>query len=172
MITLKCDSLTGITPLDNKHLTGFTLIELIIVGIIVSILVMMSLVSFRGFYRATEFENTVDKIVSFIKNAQTMAVSEWRGKNVVILPDKNKLILELEGDNAEFELPYDYSMESDVIGLSFDGMGGFDCIDAEDSSIAKSSCWIEVKNSDGDEAKIELWGYGGYIKVKSLSLGK
>lgn len=151
---------------DNK---GLSLIEIIIVGILASILTMMALANFSGFYRASEFERRVEEVVSFIREVQTNAVSQWRQKNLLILTDENRLFLGSEGKNLV--LSEDYIMESDAIMLSFGGVGGFDCVDAKDPTVANSHCWIKIKrDSTGEKAKIDLWGYAGYIDVKSKYL--
>ncbi len=167
------DTLISDKMVKNEH--SFSLIELIIVSIIISILAMLALVNFKGFYTKGEFENTVDGLVSFIRQSQTYAVTEWARKAMVVLPDEKRLVINLsEDDIREFKLPDHYSIESDVVKIVFDSSGGFDLVDADDPDVdIKTNGWIKIKDDiTGDKARIELWGFGGNVKVESISLGR
>ncbi|MCK4462842.1 MAG: prepilin-type N-terminal cleavage/methylation domain-containing protein [Candidatus Omnitrophica bacterium] len=60
----------------NKYLTGFTLIELVLVILLISILVALSTPLFRRTFSDLELRNTAFNITKLINYAQEMAIIE------------------------------------------------------------------------------------------------
>jgi len=74
-------------PKDNSQkrddralpLTGFTLVEVLIVIAIVAIIAGVSLLSLQGTKNSTDLNNAAKQIVSILRQAQTQAASDYQG---------------------------------------------------------------------------------------------
>jgi type II secretory pathway pseudopilin PulG len=153
---------------------GISAIEVMIVGIITAIIITVAVVNFRGVMQSSLLENTAQKVISFLHYAQTYSVTKWRQIIVEILPDEKMLVMKLdEQESKEFILPNKFSMESDVSKLMFDYSGSFDLYDANDpKNMNKLTGKITVIDDEARKADIDLWGFGGYIRIKSKHFSK
>jgi len=153
---------------------SFSAIEVMIVGVIMVIIFTVAVVNFQGIFKSAGFENTAQKVVSFLRYAQTYAVTHQKQYTMDILPDENKLVVKLDDDKElKLELPENYSMETDAAKIVFGYTGGFDIADANDpKNFNKTVGTITITNKEGKQAKVEFWAFGGYIRVKSKYFGK
>lgn len=96
----------NIIPNKLKSLTGFTLIELIIVASIIVVLVAMSTPRFRNTFRDLRLKDTAYNISKLIKYGQERAIIEERKYKLIFNFDKRLYCLFVETEEgAGRELP-------------------------------------------------------------------
>lgn len=116
----------NIIPNKLKSLTGFTLIELIIVASIIVVLVAMSTPRFRNTFRDLRLKDTAYNISKLIKYGQERAIIEERKYKLIFNFDKRFYCLFVEteeGEGARRQLPPEDESTPSAEGVSSSDKG-------------------------------------------------
>ncbi len=74
------------TRLRNEHDRGFSLIELLVTILLVSIMATLSLMSYRGYKKSQDHRGATREVVAILRNTQVRAVTEARTYQCVFNP--------------------------------------------------------------------------------------
>lgn len=147
---------------------GFSILELWISIVIVSILVGISLPLFRETFSSLQFENFVHKIISFMRYAQEMAITHNKAYKMEVYKEEKRLVLildEKKQEGKEFKFAKDYNFDTEILILVFNPVGGIEILNKEmnplKGTLLKSAFKLEDKR--GREAEIEIWSYAGNV---------
>lgn len=155
---------------------GFTLIELIVVMVVLSIVMALSLPNFRGMTQKSELKTASREIVSTVRLARSLAV--FTGKLVVLKIDvdgrKYRLVVEKDEKEKEDdrvntyervrELPRDVkfsNIEADEGDLENNIVYVFFYQDG-----SASQTLITLENKKGRQADIEIYRNTGMARIK------
>ena len=172
----------GFTPLETfggvqmkrASLTGFTLIELTLVAVIILVLVVLSSPKFRGTFTSLQIDDAAQRMAQVIRYGQHRAIVEERRFRLNL--DNTRGVYRLlseskdtdggvsEGMAAAFDpiegrfsdifpLPDGVAMVSDAKDIDFypDGRSG--------------KVTINLKNRDGRELTMRTTGRAGYVEI-------
>jgi Tfp pilus assembly protein FimT len=150
---------------------SFTVVEVLITAIIISLLVILGIPNFRKAYRRLKFENTVQRIYSFCHYGYNHALTKRKLLLMEIKPDENELVLKLgKSQNKILQIPDNYSIESDLSKVGFGYFDSFELHDFDSSNKQmKPDGYIKLKDENsGWEAEIHFYAYWGGIVLKKL----
>jgi type II secretory pathway pseudopilin PulG len=157
--------MVGRISLKSKE--SFTLIEVIIIVIIMSILLISALPNTRGVIRKLKTERQVYSIVTFLRYAQELAVRKLFEKAVVTLyPEEGELTLSWEKKPKvlkKLKLPSEIEFTSNAKGLYFDGFGNIFISNEKKTYLINTT--IDVKDKYGKKYRINITTTG-YIGIK------
>ncbi|MCM8765692.1 MAG: prepilin-type N-terminal cleavage/methylation domain-containing protein [Candidatus Omnitrophica bacterium] len=147
---------------------GFSLTELWMSIVIVSLLVAISLPLFRETFSALQFENSANKIVSLLRYAQELAVTRNKPYKMEVYKEEKRLVLifdEKREEGKEFKLAEGYDLATEILILVFNPVGGIEILNKEmdplKGTLLKSA--FRLKDKRGREAEIEIWSYSGNV---------
>lgn len=144
----------------RRSLTGFTLLELLIVIVISGILVSMIIPGFSHKYQWIKFENYCYKVVGFLKKAQNKALQI--GKTVEVVIDYDRILLYLaEREIDNLAIPKNYNLTTEIKKILVYPLSQLRLI--SDSGILDIG-EIEI-HSDSKEKRIMLWPDSGNIFI-------
>ncbi|MCM8778927.1 MAG: hypothetical protein NC898_06855 [Candidatus Omnitrophica bacterium] len=150
---------------------GFSIVELGVSIIIVSIFVLISLPVFKETISSLQFENLAQRIVSFLRYAQELAVTQNKPYKLEVYKDEKRLFLvtdEKTQRGKELIIPRDYTFSTEILILVFNPVGGIEILNKEmdplKGTLLKGA--FKLKDKRGREAGIELWSYAGNVIYK------
>jgi type II secretory pathway pseudopilin PulG len=157
--------------MQRKTAPALTIVEIIVAVTIASILIILSIPIFKGAYASFRFENSANKIVSLMRYAQEIAVTEQEPYKMELYPQENKFQLVLDEKTQkmrELVVPRDYEVDTDILILVFNPVGGIEILNREMDPLkgTLSVGSIKLKDRKGHAAEIELWSYSGNITFK------
>lgn len=137
---------------------AFTLLELLIVLILVSILSILILPGLSKKYQSIKFENYSYQLLGFLKLAQNQALKEGRPLLLEITPERFLLLRE-EVELRSLKVPATYRINSVLSKLEILPSGQFRLY-SDSEILEEGNIWLESKF---EKIKIVIWPASGNI---------
>lgn len=159
------------SSVKKKSITGFTLLEVLIVSTLFIILLLFALPNARNIYSKMKTEEQVEDIVTFFNYAQERTIQELQPKIVVrVYADEKKLTLRYLAEEEildELILPQEYIIETETKRITFDSFGKIYIAD-EQEEVYLMNASIDIFDEEDRHYKIKIYntGYIGYKREK------
>jgi prepilin-type N-terminal cleavage/methylation domain-containing protein len=137
---------------------AFTLLELLIVLIVVSILSILILPGLSRKYQSIKFENYSYQVLGFLKLAQNQALKEGRPLLLEIRPERFLLLLD-EVELRSLKVPDAYRINSELSKLEVFPSGQLRLY-SDSEILGEGNIWLE---SRFEKIKIVIWPSSGNI---------
>ena len=97
-----------------KSRSGFTLLEMVLVLLILTIVVAMAAPSLRGFWHGSRIKDAGDQIMAVTRFARTQAISDGTVYRLNIAPDGDGYWLTMQSAEGFTQLPSEFGRQYDL----------------------------------------------------------
>jgi prepilin-type N-terminal cleavage/methylation domain-containing protein len=152
----------------ESYRRGFSLIEILLVAILISILIVLFIPNFRKTYQRLRLEFFAQRVMSFCRTAQNYALTKGKRIMMVIPSEGDKLIIEFSPKEVkELKIPKEYEMETDIWHAIFDGFGAILFINPTEEGV-RTNGYLKLIDKHGREVEIDLYLSGNIVFKKEV----
>ncbi len=156
------NSIKAFIPLDNKYLTGFTLIELVLVILLISILIGLSTPIFRRTFSNLELKNTTYNISKMINYAEEMAIIDKVNYKINFDFEKGKYWITKGEEKIGGRYGRTFFLPR---GLTFTGKREEITLYPDGSS---GRAEIKIVDKTGEGYQLQIKGFGSRVQIEEI----